>query len=123
MLMEEKVMEVMEETSVIEEMPVNEEDANEYVIRFSKPYTFEEETYVEIDLSNIESVTALDMIAAQKVINKSGEVTPLPEMSLEYACVIAARVSKKPIEFFKNLPAREAIKLKNLVTGFLFGAD
>jgi hypothetical protein len=99
------------------------ENENDYVLRFCKPYTFEGETYTEVDLSGIEDITATDMIAAQKVISKSGTVEVLPEMSMQYACVIAARVAKKPIEFFTGLPARDAIKLKNIVTGFIFGAD
>jgi len=99
------------------------EEQNTYVLRFSKPYTFEGETFTEVDLTEIENITAADMIAAQKVMSKGGTVEMLPEMSLQYACVIAARVSKRPIEFFTSLPARDAIKLKNIVTGFIFGAD
>ena len=34
---------------------------------------------------------------------------------------MAARVTGKPLEFFQQLPAREAVKLKNLVVGFLYG--
>lgn len=96
---------------------------NDYILRFGKPYTFEDEAYTEIDLSGIEDITASDMIAAQKVISKGGTVELLPEMSLQYACIIASRVTKRPIEFFTGLPAKEAMKLKNIVTGFIFGAD
>ena len=39
-------------------------------------------------------------------------------MSLPYAIFMAARVTGKPLEFFQQLPAREAVKLKNLVVGF-----
>ena len=99
------------------------EEHNEYIIRFSKPYTFEEETVSEIDISGIEGLTAADMIAVQKQMTKGGTVDALPEMSLQYACIVAARVTKRPIEFFTGLPARDAIKLKNKVTGFIFGAD
>lgn len=96
---------------------------NEYILRFGKPYRFEGEVYTEVDLSGIEDITAADMIAAQKVMSKGGTVEVLPEMSMQYACVIAARVAQKPIEFFTGLPARDAIRLKNIVTGFIFGAD
>ena len=44
-------------------------------------------------------------------------------MTLGYSCYLAARVSGLPVEFFQGLPAREAIKLKNVVTGFLYGGD
>lgn len=99
------------------------EEQNELVLRFSNPYTFEDETVTEVDLSGIENLTAADMIAVQKQMTKGGTVDALPEMSLQYACIVAARVTKRPVEFFTGLPAREAIKLKNKVTGFIFGAD
>lgn len=98
-------------------------EENGFVIRFGKPYTFEEETYTEVDLSGLEDITAADMIATQKQMAKGGSVDMLPEMSVQYACIIAARITNKPIEFFTGLPAREAIKLKNVVSGFIFGAD
>lgn len=96
---------------------------NDYILRFGKPYTFDDEVYNEVDLSGIEDITAADMIAAQKVMSKGGTIEVLPEMSMQYACVIASRVAKKPIEFFTGLPAKDAIRLKNIVTGFIFGAD
>lgn len=95
---------------------------NPYIIKFGKPYIFEDETFNSVDLSEIENITASDMIATQKAMSKNG-IEALPEMSLEYCCIIAARVTGKPIEFFTGLPARDAVKLKNVVTGFIFGAD
>lgn len=99
------------------------EDENKFLLKFGKPYTFEGEKYEEIDLSGLENLTAADMIVAQKQTSKGGNVDIIPEMSLQYACIVAARVSKKPIEFYTGLPAKEAIKLKNLVTGFLYSVD
>lgn len=96
---------------------------NEYLLRFTKPYHFEDEIFTEVDLSAIENITASDMIAAQKLMSKGGSVDVLPEMSVQYACYIASRVADKPVEFFTGLPAKDAIKLKNIVTGFIFGAD
>lgn len=96
---------------------------NDYLLRFNRPYHFEDETYTEVDLSGLEGITAADMIAAQKLMSKDGTVNALPEMSLQYACYIASRVADKPVEFFTGLPAKEAVKLKNMVTGFIFGAD
>lgn len=110
------------ETTIVETAEAAESE-NDYILRFAKPYTFEEEVITEVDLSGIEDITAADMIAAQKVISKGGTVEIMPEMSLQYACVIASRVTKRPIEFFTGLPAKEAMKLKNIVTGFIFGAD
>jgi len=107
---------------IVEDISTEDEE-NKLVLKFTKPYKFEGEEYNEVDLSNLENLTASDMIAAQKQVNKGGNVDIIPEMSLQYACIISARVSKKPIEFFTALPAKEAIKLKNIVTGFLYSVD
>lgn len=112
-------METMKGT--VNTMP--EEKENNLILRFAKPYTFEEETCTEVDLSGLENITAADLIAAKKQMSKGGSVDMIPEMSLEHATILASRVTGKPIEFFTRLPAREAIKLKNIVSGFIFGAD
>ncbi len=59
------------------------------------------------------------MIAANKILDRTGSFTFLPEMSLEYACIIAAKATKLPVEFFKGLHPKEAVKVKNRVTAFL----
>lgn len=94
-----------------------------YLVTFKKPFIFEGESYENVDLSGLESLSAADMIAVNKIIERSGTVNVLPEMSLEYACLISARASGKPVEFFKALPPKEALKVKNRVTNFLYGED
>lgn len=96
---------------------------NEYVVVFNKPYSFEDKTYEKVDLSGLDNLTAADMIAANRVLDRTGSFTFLPEMSLEYACIIAAKASSLPIEFFKGLHPREAVKVKNRVTAFFYGTD
>ena len=86
------------------------------VLKFRKPYKFEGQEYTEVDLSGMEDMTAGDLCAVAKLANRELGVTPIPEMTLPYA-------SHKPVEFFKGLPPVEAMKLKNLVTGFLYGGD
>lgn len=99
------------------------QEENKYLIKFRKPFIFEDETYKEIDLSGLEDLSAKDMIQAQRTMERSGSINVLPEMSLEYACLISARASGKPVEFFKALPPKEALKIKNRVTNFLYGED
>ena len=96
---------------------------NEYVVVFNKPYSFEDKTYEKVDLSGLDNLTAADMIAANRVLDRTGSFTFLPEMSLEYACIIAAKASNLPIEFFIGLHPREAVKVKNRVTAFFYGTD
>ena len=99
------------------------EDQEDLVLRFKKPYSFEGEIFTEVDLSGLEDLSAADLCKVGKMVKKIDGVDPIAEMSLPYAIFMAARVTGKPLEFFQQLPAREAIKLKNLVAGFLYGGD
>ena len=120
----------MADKNNIEEKNVNEEAIAEVeeetlVIKLKKPFTFEDKEYTEIDLTALEDITAADMIATNKYMDRTsaGTVSIMPEASLEYACVLASKAAKLPIEFFTSLPPKEAIKVKNKVMGFLFGQD
>ena len=104
-----------------DQMPEVQE--NPYLVVFKKPFTFETETYESVDLSGLEEISAKDMIAVNKMIERSGTVNVIPEMSLEYACLISARATGKPVEFYKAIPQKEALKIKNRVTNFLYGED
>ncbi|MCM1218097.1 MAG: phage tail assembly protein [Lachnospiraceae bacterium] len=99
------------------------EEENKYLIKFRKPFVWEDNTYTEIDMSGLEDLSARDMIAAQRTMEKSGSINVLPEMSLEYACIFASKATKMPVEFFQALPPKEAIKVKNKVTNFFYGED
>ena len=94
------------------------------IITLNKPYTFERETYTELNREGLNDLTANDMIAVDKRLKRGAVgIDVMPEVSLEYAINIAARASKLPIEFFEGLPPKEAIKVKNRVMGFFFGSE
>ena len=100
-------------------------EPEDLVLRFGKPYKFGGQEYTEVDLSGLEDVTAgvlenVGKIAAKK---NPGMNPALQEMSLTFCTCLAQRVAKLPLEFFTGLPAKEAIKLKTMVTGFLYGGD
>lgn len=97
------------------------QEAEENIIKLSKTYDFEGEKIQELDFSGLENVTADDMIKANKVLASSGTVSVLPENDLYYTLIIAASATGHPIEFFKSLKPRDAIKVKNKVTSFFFG--
>ena len=94
------------------------------VIKFKKPFFFEGKEYTELDLSGLDNLTASDMIAVNKYMQRtSSGIEVMPEVSLEYACMLASKAAKLPVEFFTALPPKEAMKVKNRVMGFLFGSD
>lgn len=105
---------------VVEQAAVQAEESK---MKLSKVYDFEGAKVSEIDFSGLENLTADDMIKANKVLNASGNVTVLPETNLEYTLVIAASATDYPIEFYKRLVPRDAIKVKNRVTSFFFGEE
>ena len=94
------------------------------LIKFRKPYLFEGKEYTELDLSCMEDMTATDMIALENQYGKRHPgINIMPEVTVEYAVMAAARAVKLPIEFFDELPQKETAKVKNRVMGFLFGSD
>lgn len=105
---------------VVEQAAVQAEESK---MKLSKVYDFEGAKVSEIDFSGLENLTANDMIKANKVLNTSGNVTVLPETNLEYTLVIAASATDYPIEFYKQLAPRDAIKVKNRVISFFFGEE
>lgn len=98
-------------------------EENSYKITFSKPYRFEGKDYTELDLSGLDNLTAEHMIAADKYMTRNGNFSVMPEMNLEYALYIASEATDLPIEFFKRLPPKDTIKVKNRVTNFFYGED
>ena len=113
---------VIDEENVTTDITEEEESL---VVKLKKPYMFEGKEYTEIDLTALENITATDMIATNKYMERmsAGSVSIMPEISLEYACVLSAKATKLPIEFFTGLPPKEALKVKNRVMGFLFGQE
>lgn len=101
----------------------NEVEVEEDILKLTKTYDFEGKKISSIDFSNLVNITANDMITANKVLNNSGTVTVLPETNLEYTLIIAASATGLPIEFYKQLTPRDAMKVKNKVTGFFFGEE
>ena len=99
--------------------------SEDLVLRFNKPYKFGGVEYTEVDLSGLEDVTAGILESVGKIVSKKnpGMNPALQEMSMTFCTYLAQRVAKRPMEFFTGLPAKEAIKLKALVTNFLYAGD
>ena len=100
-------------------------EPEDLVLRFAKPYKFGGVEYTEVDLSGLEDVTAGVLENVGKITAKKnpGMNPALQEMSMTFCTYLAQRVAKLPLEFFTGLPAKEAIKLKAMVTNFLYGGD
>lgn len=101
----------------------NAENDGKLVVKLSKEYAFEGKKYIKIDLSGLDDLTAEDMISVNRILSRDGNTDILPEMSLEYACVLASKGSDLPIEFYKRLKPKDALKVKGCITHFLYGVE
>lgn len=100
-------------------------EENELIFKFRKPYVFDGMTYTEIDLSGLEDVTAGTLENVGKILAKrSPGLNPATlEMEMSFCNLLAARVTNQKLEFFERLPAKDAVALKSMIVGFLYGGD
>lgn len=99
------------------------DDAAPTVLELSKVYPFEGDLISTLDLEGLNSITTADMIAANNYISRKGIISPMPEMTFEFAAFIAAKATGLPMEFFLQLKAKDTIKVKNRVTSFFYGEE
>ena len=88
----------------------------EYV--FLEPYKFEDKEYKSIELS-VENIKGYDIAAVKRQWTAVGYQAPVPALDSEFCAMVAARVSKQPLEFFENLPSKDYIGLTLRVSNFL----
>jgi len=108
------------------EMDLTQEEKTELkerIVVLSKTYQFEGEEVKTVDLSGLDNITADQMITAQKIVTRSGNVTALLETNIQYLLVLASFASGKPVEFFKQLNAKDTVRVKNRVSGFFFSGE
>lgn len=102
-----------------------DEDEDPLVLELTTPYTFGGVTYEKLDLHGLEGLKAGDLKRTTKLYMKlHPAANPATlESNLEFTFLIASRILAQPLEFFDELPARDAIALKTSIVGFLYGAD
>jgi len=113
----------MSKENILEFTQEEAQELESRVVVLSRAYHFEDEDIKTVDLSGLDSITADQMITAQKIVTRSGNTTALLETNIEYLLVLASFASGRPVEFFKKLNARDVVKIKNRVTGFFFSED
>lgn len=103
------------------ELETQAEPKNELELNFQRTYTFAGQTYESIDLSGLRKLRAKDLIEASREMENGGTRSFTPEMTIENACILAAKAVRKPVEFFQWMPLADAVQLKNIVVNFLYG--
>lgn len=108
-----------------EERAAETEDSVDLIVKFRRPYQFEGQEYTQVDLSGLEDVSAgaLQNVGRALLKKRPGLNPSTIEMTMDYANMLAARVTSLPLEFFERLPGKEGMKIKTAVVGFLYGGD
>ena len=91
------------------------------IVKFDNEQNFEGKKYNEIDLAGLDDLTTMDLTEAQRLMQKNNEIAAIPEMNLTYCLALAGAATKLPIEFFKQLKAKDAIKVRTQVTAAFLG--
>ena len=80
-------------------MPQVEE--GDLVVKFSKPFVFENKTYTEVDLRGLEDLNGEDLCRADRAVRAQGNTAPMTEMTPDMACFLSSASAHLPVEFFK----------------------
>ena len=87
---------------------------------FSKPYVFEDEEVKEIEI-DLESLKGSDIAAAKKEFGKDGNFSVIIATEPVFCICLAARVTKRPIEFFNDMNAKDYLAISQEIQNFLLG--
>lgn len=90
------------------------------IIRLYDPYKIDGVEVKEIDLSGLYDMTAEDMFAVDDQMRRRGYSGSNPEITRLYALLTAARINHKPWEWCNTMKARDAVRIKNVVSGFFY---
>lgn len=90
------------------------------VVKLYDPFIFDGQEVTEIDLSGLYDMTAEDMFAVDEQMRRFGYSGQNPEITRRYALLTAARLNRKPWEWCNRMKARDAVRIKNVVSGFFY---
>lgn len=85
---------------------------------FGKPYEFEGKEYESIEF-DLEGLKGSDISAVKKQFAAAGNFSVLPAMDSDFCALILARVTKQPLEFFTEMPAKDYCQITQQVGNFL----
>lgn len=90
------------------------------IVKLYDPYLFDGQEVTEIDLSGLYDMTAEDMFAVDEQMRRLGYSGQNPEITRQYALLTTAKLNDKPWEWCNRMKARDAVRIKNVVSGFFY---
>jgi hypothetical protein len=87
---------------------------------FVTPFEFEGKQYTGLDF-DLDKLKGSDIAAVKKQYAGAGNFAAIPTADSEFCAMILARVTKQPLEFFQELPAKDYCALTQRVSNFFLG--
>ena len=88
-----------------------------------KPVTYETKKYEAFDLSGLEDLSGEDYASLLKQAEKIEGESMVPEKSLTFVYLTAAKVTGLPFDLFKTLSAKDAARLRYQIGSFFLSED
>lgn len=92
-----------------------EQETENHVVRFAKPYFYKGKQYNTVDLGGIADLNSMNESEAENRMTRAGFVITENSFNYLYACILASMAANLPEDFFTGLPLCELVKLKNAV--------
>lgn len=95
-----------------------------YTHTFSKPFTYEGQTYETLTF-DFSGLTGADGIAAQEELERKGKVVMVPAMNPSYLCMISARACTVPlaVNVIQAMPLRDFNRITGKARSFLLASE
>lgn len=93
------------------------------IFKLKKEITFEGTKYTELDLSGLEELSGEEYGSLLKRAENLDGADMVPEKSLTFAYLAAAKVTGLPYDFFKKLSAKDAARLRYTIGSFFLSED
>lgn len=88
-----------------------------------KPVTYETKKHEAFDLSGLEDLSGEDYASLLKQAENIDGMDMVPEKSLTFAYLTAAKVTDLPFDLFKTLSAKDAARLRYQIGSFFLSED
>ena len=88
------------------------------IFKLKRPVTFEEHEFEQFDLSGLEDLTGEEYATLLKEAERIDGADMVPEKSLTFAFLAAAKVTGQPFDLFKGMGAKDAARLRYKIGSF-----
>ena len=93
------------------------------IFKLKKSVVFESNEYTQFDLSGLEELSGEEYGSLCKQAENLDGVDMIPENSLTFAYLAAAKVTGLPYDFFKKLGAKDTCRLRYAISSFFLSED